>query len=112
MLALVTAGRYSHLSLKGCLALEQYLVVHGRVSQQAHQMAPVTYSHSKKLLASDENQEMFIAFGQKQLGFGSSPRRQVAIVGLTMPLAPSGVPVDSLFHVQLTTVLKPDVLLV
>jgi hypothetical protein len=32
---------YSHLSLKGCLALQQYFFAHGRVNQQAHHMAPL-----------------------------------------------------------------------
>jgi hypothetical protein len=28
-----TVGRYSHLSLRGCVALQKYFVAHGRVNQ-------------------------------------------------------------------------------
>jgi hypothetical protein len=50
MLTLVTVGRYSHLNLSGCLALQQYFVAHGRVSQLTHQIAPVAYLLQQKHL--------------------------------------------------------------
>jgi hypothetical protein len=50
MLTWVTVRRYSHLSLRGCLALQQYFVAHGRVNQLTHQMAPVAHSIQQKHL--------------------------------------------------------------
>jgi hypothetical protein len=44
MLTWVTVGRYSHLSRRSCLALQQYFVAHGKVNQLAHHMAPVAHS--------------------------------------------------------------------
>jgi hypothetical protein len=40
MLTWVTVGRYSYLSLSGCLALQQYFVAHVRLNQLTHHMAP------------------------------------------------------------------------
>jgi hypothetical protein len=50
MLTWVTVGRNSHLSLRGCLALQQYFFAHGRVNHLTHQMTPVAYSLQQKHL--------------------------------------------------------------
>jgi hypothetical protein len=56
MLTLATVERYSQLSLKDCLALQQFFVAHSRVNQQAHCMAPMAYPLMQKYLASSGNQ--------------------------------------------------------
>ena len=66
MLAWVTVGRYSHLSLRDCLALQKYFVAHVTVNQQTHQMAPVAYTLQQKHLASAGNQTR-VALDQSRL---------------------------------------------